>query len=509
MTAPRRWRATGLILAAILLFLVLAVPNRLAALTPAALATVPLELPVLLCAALAVGGQRRLAIGFRVVAVAVLMATLLLKGADMAIREAFSRPFNPVIDMFVLPSGLDLLSGTVGRPVAIAILGAGILALLALAVLIWAALARWSAPALTGPARRGFGVAALAFAILPAAEAGQALRLWTLPADPPGTAATTRLAALHVVRARQAATDLAAYRHAAAEDPWADVPAPFDLLAGRDVLILFLESYGRASFDNPAYADTHIPTLRAAETTLAERGLASRSLWLTSPIAGGQSWLAHGTLASGLRTGDQARYGAMLASPRQTLFHLAARAGYRTGAVMPAITMPWPEGPRMGFETVLAAADLGYAGKPFNWVTMPDQFTLAAYPDLMGDDGRPRFLQVALISSHAPWTPVPWMIDWADVDDGKVFDAMAASGDTPREVWKDRAVVRDHYRRSLDYALQTALSFVARHPDGPLVLLLGDHQPAPSIAQVEGRDVPLHVIGPPETIARLDGWAGT
>ncbi|MEM7488357.1 MAG: sulfatase, partial [Pseudomonadota bacterium] len=29
------------------------------------------------------------------------------------------------------------------------------------------------------------------------------------------------------------------------------------------------------------------------------------------------------------------------------------------------------------------------------------------------------------------------------------------------------------------------------------------------IAQVEGRDVPLHVIGPPETIARLDGWAGT
>ena len=37
----------------------------------------------------------------------------------------------------------------------------------------------------------------------------------------------------------------------------------------------------------------------------------------------------------------------------------------------------------MGFDRILAAADLGYRGLPFNWVTMPDQFTLAAFDRLV------------------------------------------------------------------------------------------------------------------------------
>ena len=46
---------------------------------------------------------------------------------------------------------------------------------------------------------------------------------------------------------------------------------------------------------------------------------------------------------------------------------------------MPAITLPWPEADWFGYDRVLAARDLGYRGQPFNWVTMPDQFTLAAF----------------------------------------------------------------------------------------------------------------------------------
>ena len=45
---------------------------------------------------------------------------------------------------------------------------------------------------------------------------------------------------------------------------------------------------------------------------------------------------------------------------------------------MPAITLAWPEAGYFGYDRVLAAHDLGYRGLPFNWVTMPDQFTLAA-----------------------------------------------------------------------------------------------------------------------------------
>ncbi|MEM7709185.1 MAG: sulfatase-like hydrolase/transferase, partial [Pseudomonadota bacterium] len=508
LTGGRLAGGLTLALAAVLLQMVLAVPNRPSALGPAAFARLPLELPMLLGAVLALAPHHRISRGVRALVVALLVGMLVLKAADFAIYESFGRPFNVVIDMVVVPAGLNLLTGAVGRPGALAIAGGAVLGLGLVAWMLWWALARWSRPDLSRTGRRTAGGIAIVAAALVVAEAGKG-RAWTLPLDPPGQALTARLAVQHAIRTRTAARDLAAYNVAAETDPWSGADGLFDLLDGRDVLIVFLESYGRTSVDNPLYAPTHLPRLQASEALLAAEGLAARSLWLTSPIAGGQSWLAHGTFASGLPTGDQGRYRAMLASPRKTLFHLARDAGYRTGAVMPAITMDWPEGPRLGFETILAAADLGYAGAPFNWVTMPDQYTLAAYPRHMGDDPRPDFLQIALISSHAPWTPVPWMLDWEEVGDGRIFDAMAASGDTPREVWKDRGRVRDHYRRAIDYTLEATFAFAARQDEAPLMIVLGDHQPAPSISQVEGLDVPVHLIGPPEVLARLDGWGAT
>ena len=42
---------------------------------------------------------------------------------------------------------------------------------------------------------------------------------------------------------------------------------------------------------------------------------------------------------------------------------------------MPAITLVWPEGERLGYDEVHAHKNIGYAGPPLNWVTMPDQFT--------------------------------------------------------------------------------------------------------------------------------------
>lgn len=471
----------------------------------------PLELPVILGLTLASGLHPKLSRTARTGTVALLVMVLLLKAADYAIYEAFSRPFNLVIDMVVVPAGMNLLTGALGQMGVVALIAAATGILILITWSIWWALSRWARLTLGPVGRRTAGVVAIVFAGLAIADTGHMLGHWTLPENPPGSALTTRLAVAHTVRSSQAARDLASFRTASDRDIWSDTDNVFDLLDGRDVLIVFLESYGRTSFDNPLYAPSHVPQLQAAEATLAKKGLAMRSLWLTSPIQGGQSWLAHGTFASGLKIGDQGRYRAMLASPRQTLFHLAARAGFRTGAVMPAITMDWPEGPMTGFETILAASDLGYAGAPFNWVTMPDQYTLAAYPAQMAIDPRPDFLQIALISSHAPWTPVPWMLDWDAIGDGTAFNAMAASGQTPREVWKNRDRVRDHYRDAVTYTIQATFSFVERQagPEAPLIIVLGDHQPAPSISQIDSMDVPLHVIGPPEIVARIETWGAT
>jgi hypothetical protein len=274
---------------------------------------------------------------------------------------------------------------------------------------------------------------------------------------------------------------------------------------------MFVESYGRSALDQPRYADVLGPRLAAFEQRITARGLLAASGWLTSPTVGGQSWLAHGTLESGLWLADQARYEVLMRGERLTLTRAFARAGYRTVALKPAITRPWPEGGRLGFAKIYAAADLGYAGKPYNWVTMPDQYTLAVLERTeRAGAARPLFAEVSLISSHAPWTPIaPVLEDWSAIGDGSVFSRWADEGDPPEVLWRDPERVREHYALALDYVLGVLASYAASFVDGrTLLILTGDHQSAPLITG-EGatRDVPIHVVsGDPALLAPFLDW---
>jgi hypothetical protein len=337
------------------------------------------------------------------------------------------------------------------------------------------------------------------------AEVGDAMGRWDLPAQPPGAAFTARVGVERLEMAGTTLADLRSFEAAAAADPFAETPGMLDLV-DRDVIVVFVESYGRTSLDTPFFAERHRATLRGGAAELAGQGLATASGLLASPTSGGQSWLAHASFANGLWVDDQSRYGAVLASGRQTLYHLAEEAGFHTAAVMPQITLDWPESSVMGFETVLDAADLGYRGRSFNWVTMPDQFTFAAMDRLLRaarPDDRPLFIQLATGSSHAPWVPVPDLVDWDAIGDGRIFDPMAARGDPPEVVWRDRDRVRAQYRLAVDYALRVVLSYAARHAaDPPLMIVLGDHQAAGFVALDDRPHVPIHVIGPEALVAR-------
>jgi hypothetical protein len=114
---------------------------------------------------------------------------------------------------------------------------------------------------------------------------------------------------------------------------------------------------------------------------------------------------------------------------------------------------------------------------------------------------------VALISSHAPWVPVPDLLPWEEIGDGNEFNAMAASDDPPEVVWRDHDRVRDQFRRALDYTLQVVGSYAERHAAAaPLMIVLGDHEPAPFVSQVDSFDVPVHLIGPPGLVELAAGW---
>ena len=204
--------------------------------------------------------------------------------------------------------------------------------------------------------------------------------------------------------------------------------------------------------------------------------------YLTSPTMGGQSWLPHGTLESGLWIADQQLYDLLVTSDRLTLTKAFDRAGRHTVTVRPAITMPWPEGPLLGYQTIYAAKDLGYRGKPYNWITMPDQYTLAAFERLERlRPHPPLYAEMALISSHAPWTPIPPVLErWSTIGDGEIFSQWADQGDPPDVVWRDPERVRKQYALAIDYVLGVLASYAARFVDDrTLLILVGDHQPAP------------------------------
>ena len=501
---PHRAPALWSLLAAILLLHALtALPPEMARIGWRAWALPAPELLALLLAALALG-RSVAGTALRIAVTAVLGAVTVLKVADLAMMESLGRRFNPVGDLPLLDASVRLIAGSLGRAAATgAVLGAIVVTVLIL-VGLWWAMGRVLRQA---PQRRGWRRSALGGAVL--------LVVAMVAAPPRGVEALTPATSSYALQRAQLAartlSELRRFRADVAHEALAELDNPLGLI-DRDVLVIFLESYGRTSFDTEFFADLHLKTLAGAEERLAAQGVAMASGFLTSPTHGGQSWLAHATLANGLRIDDQTRYQAAIVSGRKTLYHHAAEAGFRTATVMPAIVRPWPEALTMGFQRILAFPDLGYEGLPFNWVTMPDQFTLAATDRLLrtGDDPRRLFAQIALISSHAPWTPVPRMLPWEDLGDGTEFDAMAQEGDPPAVVWRDRDRVRAQYRDTVDYTLQAAFAYAERQGDDPpLILLVGDHQAATSIGLDERREVPLHVLGPPHLVARLAGWGLT
>ena len=421
----------------------------------------------------------------------------LLKMAELMIRASLGRPFSPLSDLHLASSLMHLLTGTLGGALGwLALAGLALVPILVLLVTVGAV--RISQRALAEPRWRtavqvGGG---LALALIVAQQlAPAAFEAWR-----PVPFRTSQMLADEWRQGRVTLADRAAFEREVAADPFRDMPADRLLtgLGGADVLLVYIESYGRSALEQDRYAELLLPRLATFERRLADAGLVAASGYLTSPTIGGQSWLAHGTLESGLWISDQRLYDLLVISDRLTLTKAFNRAGRRTVTVRPAITMPWPEGRMLGYQKIYAAKDLGYEGKPYNWITMPDQYTLATFERREREQPHPPlYAEIALISSHAPWTPIPPVLErWSRIGDGRVFSRWADAGDPPEVVWRDPDRVRQQYALAIDYVLGVLASYSARFVDHrTLLIVVGDHQPAPLITgEGASRDVPMHVI---------------
>lgn len=481
------------------LFVVLVIPYRIEWITAESFLRIPIEFPLLLILLLI---PTHLGLFLRWIAATLLALGLLFKLADMACFQIFARPFNPIFDAYLLGNGIHLLKGALGSFAGVAV-GAFLLALTAFIVCAMF----WLLHILHRHLHR-YRMKVLSLAFVLSVVWGGLILMQSRYANHH----FYDVLKMHIVGVTESMADMQSF-NAQLQTLHANSPAApqFARLAGRDVLIIFVESYGRTLLDNPEFSRHIVPLMNAQQQRLRDAGVAVRTGYLTSPTMGGLSWLAHGTAMSGLWINNQIRYDSLMMSEHPSLNRLFSDAGWRSVAVMPAISMAWPEGAYFGYDHLYDAYNMGYQGKPFNWVTMPDQYTLSAFHqrELSAAVRNPVMAEIALISSHAPWTPVPSLVEWDTVGDGTVFNAQAVSGDSPEVVWKDASRVRLQYRLASEYALTTWVDYVIRFaPDNALIIVLGDHQPAPLVTgPTDNRDVPFHVLSKDATlIEQLSEW---
>ena len=433
---------------------------------------------------------------------ALLVFGRLFRVGDVVMPVYFNRPFNLYMDVGYLP-GLGHLLAHSFTPLEMALYGAA--AAVLVAAVLWAlqrALRTAHGAFQSAGARRGFWALTATLLLLVGAHR---LGAWPERLGPPAVSLTPRVAAeaafiLNIRAIRQ--RGLSVVEMAEARIP--DYAAPLAGLGGRNVYLFFVESYGETLFGNPAHRKPFAPTLARFEGDLARGGYHVYSRFMRSPTFGGASWLAFGTLESGVWLPNQLRYGYLVASRVPPLATYFEQAGYRTISVMPGTTMPWPEGGYFAYHKEYHARDLNYRGPPFGFAPMPDQFVLdrIRHTEILPAKD-PLFIRYVLVSTHAPFHRQPRFVsDWEEIGDGRVYHRMAPV--TFPNNWPDLTEAFGAYLTAIDYEFKVLGDYLTRFDHGEaLIVILGDHQPNAHITGPQAPSlVPVHVISrQPESLA--------
>ncbi|MTD53913.1 sulfatase-like hydrolase/transferase [Amycolatopsis pithecellobii] len=438
---------------------------------------------------------------------------LIVKLADIGFFIAFDRPFNLVFDWSFLPPAVGLVEDSAGKVAAIA--AAVGVCLLVVALLVLTALAAMRLARITAGHRKTAGGTAAVLGVVWIVCAVTALQF---EAGEPVAARTAASLVYH--DGRQVLADLhdhTAFEQELATDAYRNTP-PQGLLTGlrgKNVLLTFVESYGRVAVQDSDIAPGVDALLDNGTNSLRAAGFDARSGFLTSSTTGGGSWLAHSTLESGTWVNNQQRYNTLVGSDRLTLAKAFGNAGWRTVADEPANMADWPEGAFYGYRQVYDARNVGYHGPSFSYATMPDQFTMKMFHDNeLAKPGHPPVMsEIVLVSSHWPWAPLPRMVGWDQVGDGSVYQPMPAQGRQLPEAWSSPANTRAAYGDSIQYSLSTLISYLQTYGDENTVLVfLGDHQPNTAVTGSEGasRDVPITIVAKdPKVLDRISSWGWT
>ena len=489
------------LLAFALVWVALVAPHDPSHMSLGAFLRLPLEGVILVVLALVLPGNTRRILAWVVGPVIGLL--ILVKVLDFGFFTAFDRPFDPGDDWSYTHIGVETLRQSIGRTSAdLALVG---VALLVVAAVVLPTLALLRLTRVVAGHRRA-SVQAVA-----AVSAAWVL-CWALGAQfvPGARIASTSAAALVVSEVHTVQADIQERSRFTGEirhDRYAHTPDSRLVagLRGKDVLLVFVESYGKVAVEGSSFSPRVDDVLDNGTKQLQAAGFDSRSGWLTSPTFGGISWLAHSTMQSGVWVDKQWKYDQLVDTDRLTLNQAFGGAGWRTVDDVPSDNRFWPEGSSFyHYDKVYNRLNVGYRGPTYAYASMPDQYVYLALQrlELGKTDRRPLFAEVDLVSSHEPWTQVPPLIAWNRVGDGSIFNKLPVDITGAHDT-------TGGYADSVEYTLRTLFSFVQHYGRKNLVMVvLGDHQPATVVSGLDaGHDVPISIIAhDPAMMRRVGGW---
>ena len=281
-----------------------------------------------------------------------------------------------------------------------------------------------------------------------------------------------------------------------------------------DVQLFIIESYGRIIATSDTTQTDWLERMATIEADVSSAGWQAASAWCAAPVSGGRSWLADGSLLTGMPIRYESVYRHLLkrVEPLPDLVEFFDHRGYRTVRVAPkdrarpgiSLTNDFHFGQQVTFR------DLDYNGPALGWGWIPDQFSLG-YIDENILDGGPLFMMFHMVSSHIPWDPPPPILnEWRTLEllDG---DVPSDTVDLPKQTYyqlrrykrtrrvslrrvKDDGLTMYGYAGAIDYDLE----ILRRHllstaPRDAIVIIMGDHQP-PLVGRSASMDVPMHIL---------------
>jgi hypothetical protein len=286
-----------------------------------------------------------------------------------------------------------------------------------------------------------------------------------------------------------------------------------------DVYLIFVESYGRVMAENRWLRPGYARRIQALQSAVSGAGWHAASAYTRAPIMGGRSWLAEGSVLTGLPLAYEAVFRQVISQVDRVpnLVSFLRGQGYSTLLLAPSDRKRTAveEVNYYHYQKCVRFDDLGYRGPAIGWGIVPDQYSLFhTQENVLSVTPRPRYFEFHMVSSHAPWTELPQMVpDFHELGRGSGTDAETVKGELPRRMrryvhWERRfaylgelrAEMAGAYGQAITYELDVLERFLLGLHDDALVIVLGDHQPPFLAAETENFDTPLHVFARDPTL---------